>query len=101
VGSCTASKCFIVFSWTPARRSAQAAHLLVHQDEYVFPLLLQQRTVELAPAPAPSPFWKQELLKFLYHAVTSFRIGWPAKWARQLSPLRTALDSGFGHRNAR
>jgi hypothetical protein len=67
VGSRTPRKCFIGFSRKPAGGSAQTGHLLVHQDEYVFPLLLQQRTVELASAPASSPFGKQELLKLLYH----------------------------------
>ncbi|WP_285249551.1 hypothetical protein [Pseudarthrobacter sp. fls2-241-R2A-168] len=50
-----------------ATESAQATHVLVQKDEYVFPLLLQERTVELPAAAAFSPLGKQELLKFLYH----------------------------------
>jgi hypothetical protein len=47
--------------------SAQATYLLVYQDEYVFPLLLQQWTVDLPWVAASYSPGKQELLKFLYH----------------------------------
>lgn len=50
------------------KESAEAAHLLVHQDEDVFPPLLQEGAVELPPTAASSAFGTQELLKFLDHS---------------------------------
>lgn len=53
--------------------SAKASQLLVHQDEHVIPLLLQQIPVEHLPA---GQLWpgKQKLPKFTNHGFTSHQV---------------------------
>jgi hypothetical protein len=76
--------------------SPESVHLLVHQDEYVFPPFLQQGTVELPPAGAPSSLGTQELLKFLDHGghLLPDWLG-PQNWRDNLSPHSTEWNCGI------
>jgi hypothetical protein len=66
--------------------SAEPAHLLVHQDIYVVPLLLQQVNVE-HPSAGPAA-WEQDIPDFSnhgFHLLAEIVSRWGRKRARQIN----------------